>query len=76
MKDVVCWCCEYFDFYENLEIFNGKFVNGNCKYTNSPCLSDNSVCKEFILRSGLFTKRKIPDICKNYRDGIHIDNKK
>ena len=67
MKTVVCWCCEYFKCFDKLKILDQNLINGKCEFTNSFRFSENDVCEDFILRSGLVTKRKIPDICKKYK---------
>lgn len=68
MQEVVCWCCEHFVLLNELEILGNKLTNGKCQYKNLKCYSENKVCEEFILRSGLHTKKIIPEICKNYKD--------
>ena len=65
-ETVVCWCCEYFVLLEKMENHDGVFVDGICRYTDLFCHSDNKVCRRFLLKSGLYTKKIIPDICENY----------
>lgn len=67
MKEVVCWCCEKFKPLDELLIYKKNFMNGICTYNNTLYWSDSPVCKDFILRKGLFTKRIIPDKCINYK---------
>ena len=68
MAEVVCWCCENYNSLNRLMIINGAFVDGYCLRYNKPCLSESNVCEEFVMRIGLFTKRTIPDYCKNYKE--------
>lgn len=56
-ETVVCWCCEYFVLLEKMENHDGVFVDGICRYTDLFCRSDNKVCRRFLLKSGLYTKK-------------------
>jgi len=68
MLVVVCWCCEEFvpNEYSEYEFAYNKYIDGICRLKNKPCNAQDDVCEDFILRSGLFTKRVIPLHCKNY----------
>lgn len=67
MSEMKCWCCEHFILYENVEIIDGKLTNGKCIYKNVLRYANNTVCEDFIVRKGLYSKRTIPSHCKNYR---------
>jgi len=68
VEEMVCWCCEHFVSFGEIKIINKKFIDGRCGFNGTLHFSENSVCEEFVLRSGFHTTRKIPDICKNYKD--------
>lgn len=64
MSEVLCWCCENFVlFYDNSE---EKNCDGICKYKKLICNAQSRVCEEFIMRSGLHTRKSIPSYCRNY----------
>ncbi len=70
MREVVCWCCEYFELSEISDPFY-KLIHGIkdcCSLKNKGVNSEDAVCEDFLLRSGLFTKRSIPERCKNYHN--------
>ncbi len=66
MREVVCWCCEYYlhnptnekDFFEALK--------GYCILKKEKVHSEDAVCEDFFLRVGQTTFRSIPNYCKNY----------
>lgn len=62
MKEVLCWCCEY--FWQESEL------DGKCKLYFTKVSPSDRVCRRFLLNSGLHTERKIPDYCENYKDEI------
>ena len=70
MAEVVCWCCEH--FAPRCEIYEGKEVikSGVCGIKMIDISTENRVCEDFLLRSGLFTQRSIPSYCKNYKDSF------
>jgi len=66
MAEVVCWCCEHYIQFENPKTIENLFIDGRCSLLGICRREDNAVCEEFIMRSGLYTKREIPKYCKNY----------
>ena len=62
MSEVLCWCCKYFVL---LEEHSYEKWYGICENKNVIILAENKVCEEFILKSGLHTKKTIPDYCRN-----------
>lgn len=66
MREVVCWCCEY--FYAKFEdpVFRELITKEMCTYKLQICEPEDKVCENFLLYRGLFTKRTIPERCKNY----------
>ncbi len=61
MKDVECWCCE------NYKLFIDESTdNGFCILHGTRLSAYDVVCKFFIKRCGLYTKRSIPEYCINY----------
>lgn len=64
MSEVLCWCCENFVlFHDNPD---EKDCDGICKYKKLICNAQSRVCEEFIMRSGLHTRKSIPSYCRNY----------
>lgn len=61
---MVCWCCEHFDLCDN-------GFEGGCKLMQKIVPAFQIVCPNFILKSGVFTKRKIPDYCVNHQNKEH-----
>lgn len=68
LKTVLCWCCEYHINYYYDVTNRERITGGKCNLHNRECCGENEVCEDFLLMSGLFTKRVIPDYCKNYKD--------
>ncbi len=62
MEEVVCWCCEFFRFDDDPQDFNPR---GHCSIKNFPCTPNSSVCDDFVMLGGLYTKRTVPPRCKN-----------
>lgn len=62
MPEVTCWCCEHFKTEALLTVIDGNFINGFCTFKSESCFSESPACRNFILRSGLFTKRTEPKI--------------
>lgn len=62
MDTVKCWHCNHYkEFYFNIE---GKFTMtdyGLCKERKICRYAYDSVCRGFVLRQGLYTKKRIPD---------------
>lgn len=63
MKEVVCWCCEN---YKLVDLYDTDW--GFCVHKNSELSGYDRVCEEFIMRRGLYTKRTVPDYCRNYKN--------
>lgn len=63
MSEVVCWYCENYRIF----IDKGNMDLGICLLNKKELSIDNKVCEHFIIRSGLYTKRDIPDCCVNYK---------
>lgn len=61
MEYVFCWCCENFVLSKENKTDPHKDLYGICEIYNIERLAMEDVCKNFILRSGLHTKRIIPD---------------
>lgn len=61
MPEVLCWCCEHFLWCDEAHNM------GICKLTNLQKSVYSTVCEDFLIFSGLYTKRTIPDFCKNYQ---------
>ncbi len=64
---VVCWCCEFFVLNDNKFPKSSPLDDGYCIFTQKSCHSFAEVCEDYLFRSGLYTKRKIPDKCKRYK---------
>ncbi len=59
-KDVmVCWCCEQFIWHDPTD--EGACISRRCIVS-----AHQIVCPDFIWRSGITTRRKIPDHCVHY----------
>lgn len=67
---VVCWCCEYFDPKFEDPIEKEKMTGGVCTEKEMECLPYAKVCEDFLLRSGLHTRRSIPSYYKHYKFNI------
>ncbi len=63
MGEVLCWCCENYHV-----VYEHTTEKGLCMLREKIVLGNDSVCDEFIMRKGLYTKREIPDYCKNYNN--------
>lgn len=61
---MVCWCCEHFQLCDNN-------YEGDCKLMQYTVPAFQIVCPNFILNSGVFTKRKTPDYCVNHQNKEH-----
>lgn len=72
MSEVVCWCCEHFEPNYCDSSKRNVISGGFCKRFNANCLPEDSVCEEFLLRSGLHTSRTIPENCKLYENNRPI----
>ncbi|MBQ7045828.1 MAG: hypothetical protein IJN65_04980 [Clostridia bacterium] len=68
MSEVLCWCCEHFSLVDE-----DNYI-GVCKLDESQKSAYCTVCEEFLIRSGLFTKRTIPDYCKNKHITLRVTN--
>ena len=66
MREVVCWCCEYFFAKFEDPVCRDLITKGMCSYKLQKCDPEEAVCEDFLLLSGLHTQRKIPEKCKNY----------
>lgn len=64
MSEVLCWCCENFVLFDDNP--DEKDCDGICKYKKLICNAQSRVCEEFIMRSGLHTRKSIPSYCRNY----------
>ncbi|MBE6750107.1 MAG: hypothetical protein E7560_02970 [Ruminococcaceae bacterium] len=64
---VVCWCCEYFFPEFGDPINKGKMTGSMCSKREASRLPSDNVCEEFLLRSGLHTRKSIPSYCKHYK---------
>ena len=64
MPNVVCWCCQHYKTDAETE---PDLRIGMCLQKIRVCLAFSEVCQDFLLTKGLYTKRIIPDHCKNYR---------
>ena len=65
MQEVLCWCCaHWFAFAESQE----KIERGFCEFYNKDCSAYKRVCKDFLLRNGLHTRKTIPEYCENYKE--------
>ena len=64
MSVVQCWCCQNYRLIDDETVGNDI---GYCILKKQCVKLEAEVCCEFILRKGLYTKRNIPDYCKNYR---------
>ena len=62
MSEVLCWCCE------NYKLIDDNTENGFCVLQRVKVSAYDRVCEDFIKRCGLYTKRTIPDYCKNYKE--------
>ena len=60
MAEVVCWCCDYY-----LPL-SEDCTEGACLKEFCIRLANDTVCEDFFIRRGLYTKRSIPEYCKNY----------
>ena len=58
MADVMCWCCEYFSWVDNTNY-------GTCRFRKATRKVHDKVCEDFLILSGLYTQKTIPDYCKN-----------
>lgn len=65
MKEVLCWCCEYFNLLTDAKV-QGQ-IYGECLKKQVVVNGDDRVCELFLLNSGLYTERIIPDYCVNYK---------
>ena len=63
MKIVECWLCQSFEI-TNLPNEGEKIIDGFCEFKNCKRKAEAQVCEEFVLRSGMYTKRIIPEKCK------------
>lgn len=64
MREVECWCCQY--FVVNYKDNHSLYPIGLCSLKSKETYLTDKVCEEFILSSGLYTKRSIPNYCKKY----------
>lgn len=64
MSEVLCWYCENFVFFSDNP--DEKNCIGVCTYKKIICDAQSRVCEDFIMRSGLHTKKSIPGYCRNY----------
>ncbi|MBQ7800434.1 MAG: hypothetical protein IJ370_08060 [Oscillospiraceae bacterium] len=64
MNVVMCWCCQKYLLIDDQSIGNEI---GFCELKGQRVKCDENVCCDFVLRKGLYTKRNIPDYCKNYK---------
>ena len=62
MDFVLCYCCDHYDV-----VFEDTTELGLCKPCKKIASAYDDVCEQFIMRRGLYTKRAIPDYCKNYK---------
>ena len=62
MKFVLCYCCDHYNV-----VFEDTTERGLCELCNKVVSAYDEVCSEFIMRKGYYTKRVIPDYCKNYK---------
>ena len=60
MDYVLCYCCKNYQL-----VFEDTTEQGLCKMRKSVISAYDKVCNEFVMRKGLYTKRQIPDYCKN-----------
>lgn len=58
---MVCWCCEHFDLCDNN-------FEGDCRLIQQSVPAFHIVCPDFILKNGVFSKRKAPDYCTDYKN--------
>lgn len=56
MIEVVCWCCKYFLAKYEDPIFSKLITKGMCTYKLQTRESEECVCEEFLLYSGLMQK--------------------
>ena len=52
MKDVKCWCCEYFYYIDPQIIKEGDFI-GLCEKKLCKVFGGSKVCENFIIQQGL-----------------------
>ena len=62
MDFVLCYCCDHYNV-----VFEDTMERGLCELCNKVVSAYDEVCSEFIMRKGYYTKRVIPDYCKNYK---------
>ena len=62
MNYVLCGCCDKYRV-----IYEDTTERGLCELCNKVVSAYDEVCSEFIMRRGYYTKRAIPDYCKNYK---------
>ncbi len=67
MQEVKCWCCDFFKPKYESDYFPNVITGGLCEIKGVDRMLEDSVCEEFLIRSGLYTTRTIPDKCKNYK---------
>jgi len=65
VREVLCWCCQY---YLPADGDNNTTEIGYCELTKLKVEAYDKVCEKFLKNKGLYTKRKIPDYCKNYKN--------
>ena len=66
MKEVLCWCCEYFNLLTDAKV-QGQ-IYGECLKKEVVVNGDDRVCELFLINSGLYTARVIPEYCLNHKN--------
>ena len=69
MKEVLCWCCEYFYLLTDAKV-QGE-ISGECLKKKEIVNGSDRVCEQFLIKSGLHTARVIPEYCLNYKKPLH-----
>lgn len=63
MEEVACWHCEHYIWF-SLDAEN-RFAF--CKIKNKQVFGMDRVCEKFFLNKSVYTNKKIPEYCINYK---------
>ena len=63
MAEVTCGNCDHYLYYKEKESNEVAL----CDFFNRRVSAYDTVCEEFVIMKGFYTKRTIPEYCKHYK---------